>query len=157
MKYLIHVLILVVLIVFTSTFLDLKKVAGQSMEPTLKNGQLVIFRRSLAAINPSRADVVLYKKENDQGLHIGRVIGLPLESIRITKGNVYLDDNDQKYRLLEEYLPANTKTVSYTPGDWVKVENYKYFIIGDNRQDVINIKDNFVHRNDIMGIFLLKF
>lgn len=97
---------------------EINSIAGEAMVPALKPGQIVIFRK-FGAHNPQRGDMVLYepnlnrKLENSSGLnmnYVGRIIGLPTESVRIENGNLYLDNNAEKLKVTEEYLKQDTYT-----------------------------------------------
>ena len=45
--------------------------------------------------------------------YLGRVVGLPTESVRIENGNLYIDNNIEKFRVEEEYLNPDTLTKAY--------------------------------------------
>jgi len=134
---------------------NISAVVGSAMEPTIKSGQTVIFRK-FGANNPRRGDMVLYQGQNQMD-NIGRVVGLPTESVRIENGNLYLDNNAGQYRVEEEYLAPNTKTSASEEGQWVKIGEFQYLILTDKRENSISISSRFVNRNDIKGILFLKF
>lgn len=129
------------------------------MEPTLQNGQVVIFRKFfLVTPNPRRGDIVLYYPQEGVMEFVGRVVALPSESIGIENGNLYLDDNNGQYRVEEEYLPYDTKTTAYQEGRWFKLGRFEYFIVGDKRDDQpINIQSSFIHRDNIKAKLFLSF
>ena len=67
-------------------------VSGTSMEPTLKEGQIVIVNKLEYYIkSPKRNDVIVYKQSNKEHSYfeIKRVIGLPGETVKIKNGIVY--------------------------------------------------------------------
>lgn len=134
------------------------------MEPAFKNGANIIVRKYfLGSPNPKRSAVVLYKKDQNGGSdYIGRVIALPKESFRFYKGNLYIDDNVEKYRVDEEYLPKGTKTyINEGDGDspdWQNVGAFSYLILPDKRSDkTININEQIIHRDNIKGVVISKF
>lgn len=156
-KFIIAAVLLSLFIVFLSFFFQLSQVIGRDMEPTLKNRQMILFRKLLfLPIGPNRGDTVLYKPKNSNNDFVGRVIALPSESIRFENGNFYLDDNIGQYRVEEEYLPS-TKTRTNDDGRWIKLDRHEYFIVGDRRSGIINIKDHTIHKNNIKGVLFLKF
>lgn len=134
------------------------------MEPSLKNGSYVVFWRW--GRNPKRGDIVLYSPENlqkpsDPNIfimdYVGRVVGLPTESVRIENGNLYIDNNVEKYRVEEEYLSPGTRTKAFEEGKWLKIGEFQYLILTDKRDNAISVPSKIIHRDNIKGILLLKF
>lgn len=133
------------------------KVDGNSMYPTLENGQFLIVNKLVYSEvdmerlssflpfvdagdepsqhvfhGPERGDiVVLHDPSNPQVDLIKRVIGLPGDKLEILDGRVYIDD----YLLEEPYIVQ----------DWhddrpaVLIPDGHYFVMGDNRD---NSKDS---------------
>lgn len=100
---------------------------GDSMTPTLKNGQRVTVDRSAYTRDgPRRGDIVFF--EHGGVSRVSRVIGLPGESIRIEGGSVYLNGS----RLEEPYLAPGTRTESAI--SMLQVPDDSYFLLGDNRE-----------------------
>lgn len=139
---------------------QINSVGGSFMEPSLKSGQTLIFRK-LGANNPKRGDVVLYRPKSSSTTnydmdYIGRVVGLPTESVRIENGNLYIDNNVTKYKVSEEYLLADTKTIGQEEGKWTKIGEFEYLILTDDRSKSISIPNRLVHRDSIIGILFWK-
>ena len=107
--------------------LAINRVDGQSMMPTLTDGQFT-FGSSIA--NYDRGDIVIIKLE-DGKLLVKRVIGLPGETIKSKDGKIYINDV-----LLEEgYIEDNRNQYS-SQVDWVvKLGDNEYFCMGDNRDN----------------------
>jgi signal peptidase I len=102
---------------------DRTTVEGQSMEPTIRDGQRV---RVEGLDEVERYDVVVYKSPEDQSRNIiGRVIGLPLETVETTEGTVFIDG----YALTEPYLAE--PPVYFAPALTLSAD--EYYILGDNR------------------------
>ena len=103
------------------------RVYGQSMEPNLHSDQrLVVEKISYRLHPPRRGDVVVLKvPRRGSELLIKRVIGLPGETVKIKKGQVYIDGKP----LREPYLNQ------ITPGEMAPkvVPPLKLFVLGDNR------------------------
>lgn len=159
MKKIVIILIVISLfLIFLSFLFQINQVWGTNMEPTVKSGQTVILKRNLfSAPNPRRGDIVLYLPKNTEMPYLGRVIGLPSESVKIENGDLYLDDNNSKYQVKEEYLPPDAKTIAYESGEWVKMGAFEYFILGDKRPDnPISIKSSLVPRQNIKDVLFLK-
>ena len=104
------------------------RVDGFSMVPTLQNGEYVLVNR-LAYRNslPERGDIIVFASPQVSDLDlIKRVIGLPGDTIRISGGEVRV--NNQV--LDEPYIAA---APIYT-GEW-SVPEGNLFVLGDNRND----------------------
>jgi signal peptidase I len=140
------------------SFFSLSKITGQAMEPTLKNGTNVLFRRW--GNNLKRGDVVLYRKSYGNGAavdYVGRIVGLPQESARIENGFLYIGNNKDQYRVEEEYLATNTKTNSYQEGEWFKIGQFEYLVLTDKRDNKISLPTMMVHKSNIKGTLIYKF
>lgn len=127
------------------------RVDGQSMEPNLLNGEmLIVNRRAYSHFDiswlpwesdssgdwypfskPSRGDIVVF---NPPGQHsepyIKRVIGLPGDRISVHDGAVYINDQ----RLEETYLTSDTEWPGRAAQDIV-VSPGHIFVMGDNRNN----------------------
>lgn len=157
-------LLLSFLVALFFSFFSFNKIAGTAMEPSLKSGTNALFWKW--GYNPKRGDIVLYtpkdqtKPDNPNVFmmdYIGRVVGLPTESVRIENGNLYIDNNVEKYRVEEEYLSPDTKTKAYEEGKWFKIGEFEYLILTDKRKNIINIPLRITHRDNIKGTLLYKF
>ncbi len=107
-------------------------VDGESMEPTLHDGEVVLMDKSFTRQDhkPERGDAVVVKYPGDpeNKKYVKRVIGLPEETVRISSGKVYL----QSKQIKESYLPIGATT--YPDGEWAMKEG-EYFLMGDNREN----------------------
>jgi len=134
--------------VFDKVYVD-----GSSMEPTLSSGdRLIVYKLGYYFNKPGRGDIIVLQADEDaenvnpvfrklpflkkflygfeETDYIKRVIGLPGEEIDIRDGYVYIDG----VRLDEPYVtPGITKNGRFsTP---IVIEENKYFVLGDNRQN----------------------
>lgn len=129
-KWLIVALVIIILV--NSFWVSIFVVDGQSMEPTLHNGEVVMMSKSFyrGDSKPARGDavVVQYPGDPDNKKYVKRVIGLPGETVQISNGKVYLN----KKLLREAYLENGVDTVP--AGKWV-LEESQYFLMGDNRNN----------------------
>ena len=121
-------------------------VYGDSMNPTLNNGD-VIFTQKISTYFKSfkRGDIVILDGSKMEGYYgkeflVKRVVALPGETIRIADGNVYIKpaDGTDFYQLVENYLPAGTKTTMMDDGirkgyNEITLADNEYFCLGDNR------------------------
>lgn len=144
------VTIVIVAMIWNAFFFSPLKVAGNSMNPSLTDGDVVIINKISG--NIERYDMVVfpYKYDNRRNL-IKRVIGLPGEKIEIINGKIYV--NDEK---LEEYYGIYDENgedmfKSYGP---IILGDTQYFVLGDNRYNSDDSRsDNVgpVEKSDIIG------
>jgi signal peptidase I len=101
-------------------------VVGESMEPGLQKGQvLLIFKLAYQFSPPDRGDVVYYRTPEGDSSQLKRVIGLPGDVLDIRDGAVYINHT----RLAEPYLKEQP---NYDLPAF-QVPPQSYFILGDNR------------------------
>lgn len=121
-----------------------------SMENTILAGETVYVNKNAYENDiPERYDVVMFRNPDDVNeKNIGRLIGLPGETVVIKNGKVYIDDNEDQ--LDDSFCPEDAI------GDFgpYKVPDDSYFILGDNRncsKDSRFWNNTFVEKNDIYG------
>lgn len=156
-KFVIVIVIFIVVLTILSFNFSLSRITGKSMEPTFASGKTVLLKKYLLNTpDPRRSEVVIY---NRGGMDfIGRVIGMPKESVRIENGNIYIDDNVNKYKMDEEYISVPGSTKSDSDKKWMKLGEFDYFIIGDNRSNYfIKFQEDIINRSDIKGALLFSF
>ncbi len=128
------------------------EVIGQSMEPTLQDGDnLIVDKISYRFHEPQRFDVIVFPFRYAEGTYyIKRIIGMPGETVRIDwDGNIYIDG---------ELLPDNYgKEVIENPGraeNEILLGEDEYFVMGDNRNNSTDSRADMVgnlRRNEIIG------
>lgn len=122
-----------ILAVRLSGLLTVNIVSGESMVPTYGDNDIVIGSALPVWTGKlERGDIVTAK--TDQYEIIKRVVGLPGETIRISEGKVYINDEE----LSEEYLGEDYQDLTTYEEDFVLGPD-QYFIMGDNRN---NSKDS---------------
>src|SRR3989344_4782150 len=90
-------------------------VRGASMEPNFSDGEyLVIDELSYRFYEPERGDVVVFRYPHDpKQFFIKRIIGLPLETVSIKEGRVFIRNKDgEDIQLNESYLSPKIVTIS---------------------------------------------
>ena len=128
-------------------------VIGDSMNPTLNNGQEIYINRIVYNFfSPDRGDVVVFSPSSNQNTHyyVKRIIGLPGETIQIKNGRIYINDklfeeNSDIYDLIENPGIAENEIV---------LGKKEYFVLGDNRnnsEDSRNANIGVIKRKDILG------
>lgn len=106
------------------------RVTGQSMEPTTRNGDLLLV--TTVPFAPSHGDIVILGLLGDAGRVddiIKRVIGLPGDTIELRDGAVYVNGE----KLAEPYLPGDSFTETGRARTSWRLGPDEYFVLGDNR------------------------
>ena len=151
------------LIIFVAVFLIQGYVAerilvqGESMEPTLQNGDmLLIEKRTYAEKEPERYDVVVATSEatGTKQQYVKRIIGLPGETIKIKKGFVFINgeqlEEPVSYDLIEDGGMARNK---------IELGDDEYFLLGDNRnesKDSRHVEVGIIKKEQIKGKVWLR-
>jgi signal peptidase I len=114
---------------------------GLSMEPTLRDGQLV-FVNTLAYWRsaPQRGDIVALSLAGRRVMYIKRIVGTPGDRVRIAGGAVYVNG----VPLDEPYV---TQRGAWNIGE-VALDADEYLLIGDNRAMSIRQHDFGTARRD---------
>lgn len=152
-----------------SSFIGGTKVFGNSMSPTLKDGDFLVTYNISGKIN--RGDIVILDtgleiEESDvAGLNaiskwkigkykklIKRVIAVEGDSIIVKNGSVIVNN----IKLDEEYING-----SITPGDVIidKIPEGKVFVMGDNRTNSLDSRSKtigLIDKEDIIGRAIIK-
>ena len=105
---------------------SLVRVAGGSMERTLRNGDLALVTRAdFASDPPRRGDVVQCRFPGRPGAYIKRVIGLPGDRVAFSGGRLWLNG----VRTEEPYVLTPTDDYAIELGE------DEYLVLGDNRAE----------------------
>jgi len=104
------------------------RIDGDSMEPTMHDGQYVIISKLSYRLNePERGDVIVFRfPRSPERDFIKRIIGLPGDTIEIRDQMVMVNG----VPLHEDYIssaPSYENTWQVEPG--------QYFVLGDNRNN----------------------
>jgi signal peptidase I len=104
------------------------RVEGNSMEPGLHDGDLVLVNRLAYRIGePQRGDVIIfYYPFNPEKRYIKRIIGLPGDTVTVRDGQLLVNG-----AVVEEPYIAAPPEYS---GTWVVGPN-EVFVLGDNRNN----------------------
>lgn len=122
------------------------------MNPVLHNGDIILVNQIVYdASNPKRGDVIVFKPDGNEDLHVymKRIVGLPGETIQIKDGKLYIDGKE----LEEEYKTTAIEDAGVAAEE-IKLKKDEYFVLGDNRmasEDSRSQKVGNVKKTDIEG------
>ncbi len=125
---------------------------GNYMDPTIEDGQALVTSKTTFTTNrgmPERGQLVILKKPFSQEAGaddniITRVIGLPGDTVEITKGQVLVNG--------EEYVTPNGIKGCKDDFAEVKIKENHVFVLCDNR----NTKQKQDSRNENIGVMSSK-
>ena len=121
-------------------FVQLCFVRGDSMNPNLKDGQVILIKKF--KLDLQYGDIVVINK--NKKIIIKRLVGLPNDKIRIDK---YLYINDQK---MDNYYIENKGDVT----EEVYLTEDEYFVLGDNLNNSIDSRTKEIgkiYKSEIIG------
>ncbi|MRN55547.1 signal peptidase I [Paenibacillus monticola] len=131
---------------------NLSTVIGQSMQPTLQEGErLFINKITLTFTSPKRGDVIVLHDPStglDQKEYlVKRIVGIPGDSVGVQKHKLYVNGTVVD----ESYIDTEIQDPDFAT---LTVEKGSYFVMGDNRHAGAS-KDSryfgFVPRDSIVG------
>ncbi|HOJ31209.1 MAG TPA: signal peptidase I [bacterium] len=120
-------LVVILLIVIRIYFVQWFRAFGMSMEPTIKDGSIVLVNKLAYKFHPvEKGDIVIFRTSNRPYVYfIKRVLAFAGETVEFNNGQLYING----HKIPEPYLQEN--------GNWnvepfVVKENH-IFVCGDNR------------------------
>lgn len=136
---------------------EARYIPSTSMLPTLEiNDRLIIEKVGYRFSSPERGDIVVFsptetlKRQGYNDAFIKRIIGLPGETLTVTGGIVYVNDQP----LSEKYI-ADEAHYDFGP---VTVPSGHYLVLGDNRNNSYDSHYwGFLPRENIIGRAALRF
>lgn len=139
-EYLSYIIIIAVIVLIRLFIVTPVRVDGNSMSPTLDNGNIVFLNK--LNHNFKRFDIVVFNY-NDNEL-VKRIIGLPGDDIKYQNGKLFVNDN----YVSEPF--DHGETVDYDIPEIVPKD--KYFVMGDNRTNSLDSRYiGFISAKDIKG------
>jgi len=137
------------------------EVQGNSMNPTLIDGQRIIVWQLL--YSPSFADVIVLE-HTDGNLHVKRIIGTPGDRVDYIEGQMIINGEV----LIERYLAEEVSFNDFVFEDLCWIRNWDaecdvipdgyFLVLGDNRNRSGDSREyGLVHESQIMGRVTLRF
>ncbi len=155
--YIIAFLVIVFILTFVISF---HPIAGNSMSPTLEEGQVAAVSRFAYAITKvGRNDVIVLTK--DKKSYVKRVVGLPGEKVYYLDNILFI--NDEPYK--ETFLGEDVKTNNFLFEDVCSKEDcpdgviplHYYLVLGDNREQSEDSRNfGLVSDSEIKGKVMIK-
>jgi signal peptidase I len=142
------ILIAIILAFLIRTFVFATSIVdGDSMDPTLQDGERVIFNKIVYLIDePERGDIIIIHRPEKN--YVKRIIGLPGETIQIRNHKLYINNELHDQTFLSE--DAQNQTGSFGP---ITIPEGRYFVMGDNRSISRDSRNGlgFITEDEIIG------
>jgi signal peptidase I len=136
-----YVAIIIIVLLFRAFIATPVRVDGDSMNPTLENGEILLLNKMDKTYE--RFNIIVFNY-NDTKL-VKRIIGLPGDTVKYVDNQLYINDE-----LVEETFD-HRMTLDYTLEK--VIPEGKYFVLGDNRTDSLDSRIiGLIDENDIDGV-----
>ncbi|WP_051195246.1 signal peptidase I [Pseudobutyrivibrio ruminis] len=132
--------------------------SNASMEPTYETSDILLVNTiAYKFAEPKTGDVIAFKPKSNvnASYSVKRVIGIPGDTIYISNGRIYL--NDELYKENLEVERIDNPGIAASP---ITLLDDQYFVLGDNRnssEDSRYESVGFVSGEDILGKVWLDF
>lgn len=141
-------IIIIVAVLFIKAFIVTPiKVNGESMHPTLEEGDIMILNKTAYYFNkPKRFDIVVVDMPDEY--LIKRVIGLPGEHIEYKDNTLYVDGKKVK----ENFKHEKTEDFNIKELGSDTVPEGSYLVLGDNRENSLDSRElGFMKEEQLLG------
>ncbi|MFC4322306.1 signal peptidase I [Litchfieldia salsa] len=157
-----RLLLIIILGIFTVVFLQScaftkYEVEGESMMPTLQDGNLLIVNKlGVRFGDVERFDIIVFQGNTDD--YVKRIIGLPGDELEYKDDTLYINGKDINEPFLNSYklkLVGGNLTGDFTleevTGETIVPEE-SYFVLGDNRLGSWDSRHfGLIKKNQIVG------
>ncbi|WP_077617200.1 signal peptidase I [Bacillus sinesaloumensis] len=154
-----------IIVVFLRTFFFTNYIVeGESMMPTLEDGNLLMVNKIGIKIGElERFDIVVFHKNKDEDF-VKRVIGLPGDHIEYRDDNLYVNGKGISEPYLKDFKDAlfvgqltGDFTLEEITGESIVPEDH-IFVIGDNRLDSWDSRHfGFIKMEQVVGKVNIKY
>ena len=139
-----YVIIVLVVILLRTFIITPVRVNGDSMNQTLKDGEILLLEKYDKKFK--RFDIVVLKY-NDEQL-VKRIIGMPGESVQYRNNILYINGE----KVSEEFLTEETYDFDLKVLGYDKIPENYYFVVGDNRSNSLDSRlIGLISKEDIEG------
>lgn len=124
-------IVLIIAFVFVYFIGHRTTVVGQSMNPSLENGEGILVNRFVYKVtDPKPNDVIVFLPNGNEKSHyyIKRVIAVPGDTVQIKNGAVYVNGE-----LFDEKVDTAAIAEAGIASEEITVGEDEYFVLGDNR------------------------
>lgn len=120
------ILVLLIALLFLKTYvIEIDRVSGHSMEPTLTdNNYIIVSKLNYLFSKPSRGDIIILKASSSENF-VKRIIALSGENINIENYKIYINSKELKENYLDQLTLGRF-------GPYTTPES-SVFVMGDNR------------------------
>lgn len=114
-------------------------VSGQSMKPTLNNGELLFGDKSFTVDDLKRGTIIVFKDPEDENSSlIKRIVGLPGETVEITSGRIHINGKP----IQDPSSKAGTSSTEPRKlGRPLTLKENEFAVLGDNRGNSFDSRD----------------
>lgn len=153
--FLSFVIPLIIFYIIATKVFFISVVLSESMEPTLKVGNTVVYNKIAYIVNPpQRGDAVVFYSEEFDEYYSKRIIGIPGDHISFNNGTVMINS---EYLDESAYIPKDMRTDCYLGFEDFNVPKGYYFVMGDNREysfDSRHWKQTYISEDMIIGKYI---
>ena len=147
-KIIILLIAFLFILMFRTIVLERTIVNGNSMNPTLSDGDICFTRKF--DVEPTRYDIVIARIEGKT--IIKRVVGLPGDTLVVKNGSLYINGV-----LVPPEYDFYTGEAGVLSDEYIVGEN-EYFLLGDNRGGSYDSRYiGSVEKGDINGVVICRF
>ena len=128
--------VLAVLLFLYALMFDIRPVQGDSMEPTLREGEWVLILKPGFALRvPRYGDLAVFTPDVAEEAWIKRVVGLPGDVLHAESGQLYRNGEPVNERYLDEATPSFSAIKSWTD---------EYLVLGDHRMNSSDSREHVI-------------
>ncbi|WP_278926417.1 signal peptidase I [Staphylococcus auricularis] len=159
---------LIIIVLVTNFVVKSYTIKGDSMDPTLKDGEHVIVNMIGYNLGGLEKGNVIVFHADESSDYVKRVIGMPGDKVEYKKDQLYVNDKkvDEPYldynkkRKQVEYITANDLDVSSLPNSngEEKIPKGKLLVLGDNREVSKDSRSfGLINEDQVVGKVSLRF